>query len=157
MLLCSCFPYFPFKCREIQRTTWLEICVVCSVVRGCNLRFRFSRGLLWRDFASTRNPVILSKMLDVPCISEPMAFDSRCVMCLRATKFTPCFYAVSNVLMQCWIRAYFSNGRAFILYLPTRCGTDQTQKECLIRQMSFLICSFLNIKTQQQQRFDKLT
>lgn len=99
MLLCSCFPYFPFKCREIQRTTWLEICVVCSVVRGCNLRFRFSRGLLWRDFASTRNPVILSKMLDVPCISEPMAFDSRCVMCLRATKFTPCFYAVSNVLM----------------------------------------------------------
>ena len=100
MLLCSCFPYFPFKCREIQRTTWLEICVECSVLaRGCNLRFRFSRGLLWRDFASTRNPVILSKMLDVPCISEPMAFDSRCVMCLRATKFTPCFYAVSNVLM----------------------------------------------------------
>ena len=151
MLLCSCFPYFPFKCREIQRTTWLEICVVCSVVRGCNLRFRFSRGLLWRDFASTRNPVILSKMLDVPCISEPMAFDSRCVMCLRATKFTPCFYAVSNVLMQCWIRAYFSKqaGIYFIcvpIYkMRRRADLYKTQKECLIRQMSFLICSFLNI------------
>ena len=93
MLLLLLFPPSNAAKSQPPTYTWLDM---CTSSEGCNLRFRFSRGLLWRDFASG-NPVILSKMLDVPCISEPMAFDSRCVMCLRATKFTPCFYAVSNV------------------------------------------------------------